>query len=259
MTEPTPQDERREEEKLKREPRDAAFWAQRVERLEVSDVPEGAANVNVQGRREVGALQGFGQLWQKTYQVRLAGIETTPEEVVRVWKEHFPEFQPPNSRFYPSMTGVAPGEVLFISASVGGMPVYTGVRVIYADEESFTVMTPEGHPESGWNTFSAYQDDDGVTVAQIQSLSRANDPIYELGFRIVGSTEQERIWTHVLKSLTAHFGVNEPVTLEKVCLDPKVQWSKVMNVWQNAGARSMLYTMATPIRWIRGLIGRRNP
>jgi hypothetical protein len=64
MTEPTPQDERREEEKLKREPRDAAFWAQRVERLEVSDVPEGAANVNVQGRREVGALQGFGQLWQ---------------------------------------------------------------------------------------------------------------------------------------------------------------------------------------------------
>jgi hypothetical protein len=60
--------------------------------LEVSDVPEGAANVNVQGRREVGALQGFGQLWQKTYRVRLAGIETTPEEVVRIWKEHFSEF-----------------------------------------------------------------------------------------------------------------------------------------------------------------------
>jgi hypothetical protein len=71
MTEPTPQDETREEEKQKPEPRDAAFWAQRVERLEVSDVPEGAANVNVQGRREVGALQGFGQLWQKTYRVRL--------------------------------------------------------------------------------------------------------------------------------------------------------------------------------------------
>ena len=244
-------------EKGEKQPRDAAFWAQRIERLEVSEVPEGAANVNVQGRREVGALQGFGQLWQKTYRVRLAGIEATPEEVVRVWKLHFPEFQPPNSRFYPSMAGVAPGEVLFISASVGGVPVHTGVRVIYADNESFTVMTPEGHPESGWNTFSAYQDD-GVTVSQIQSLSRANDPIYELGFRVVGSTEQERIWTHVLKSLAAHFGVNEPVTLEKVCLDPKVQWSHVMNVWQNAGARSMLYTMAAPTRWIRDLIGRRN-
>jgi hypothetical protein len=171
MTEQTPQDERREK---RPEPRDAAFWAQRIERLEVSDVPERAANVNVQGRREVGALQGFGKLWQKTYRVRLAGIETTPEEVVRVWKKHFPEFQPPNSRFYPSMAGVAPGEVLFISASVGGMPVHTSVRVIYAENESFTVMTPQGHPESGWNTFSAYQDDDDVTVAQIQSLSRGS-------------------------------------------------------------------------------------
>ena len=80
MTEQTPQDEAREEEKQRPEPRDAAFWAQRIERLEVSDVPEGAANVNVQGRREVGALQGFGQLWQKTYRVRLTGIQTTPEE-----------------------------------------------------------------------------------------------------------------------------------------------------------------------------------
>jgi hypothetical protein len=41
MTEPTPQDETREEEKQKPEPRDAAFWAQRIERLEISDVPEG--------------------------------------------------------------------------------------------------------------------------------------------------------------------------------------------------------------------------
>ncbi len=55
------------EEPRKKQPRDAAFWVRWVERLEVSDVPEGAANVNVQGRREVGALQGFGRLWQKTY------------------------------------------------------------------------------------------------------------------------------------------------------------------------------------------------
>jgi hypothetical protein len=233
--------------KGEKQPRDAAFWAQRVERLEVTAVPQGAANVNVQGRREVGALQGFGQLWQKTYRVRLTGAEVTPEEVVQVWKEHFPEFQ-----------GVAPGEVLFISASVGGMPVHTGARVIYADSESFTVMTPEGHPESGWNTFSAYRDEDGVTVAQVQSLARANDPIYELGFRIVGSTEQERIWTHVLKSLAAHFGVNEPVTLEKACVDPKVQWSQIKDVWYNAGARSMIYTMAGPGRWMRGLVRRQN-
>ena len=130
--------------------------------------------------------------------------------------------------------------------------------MIYADEESFTVMTPEGHPESGWNTFSAYTDEDGTTVAPIQSLARANDPIYELGFRVTGATEQERLWTHVLKSLAAHFGVNEPVTLEKVCVDPKVQWSQIKNVWHNAGARSMLYTFAGTGRWVRGLVCRRS-
>lgn len=232
-------------------PRDAAYWAQPVEKLEVSDVPTGATNLNVHGRREVGALQGFGRMWQKTYRVTLAGL--APEEVVRVWKESFPELQPPQSRFYPSLAGVSPGEMLLISASVGGMPVYTGVRVIYADDTSFTVMTPEGHPESGWNTFSAYEDD-GVTIAQIQSLCRANDPVYELGFRIIGSTEQERIWTHVLKSLAARFGVNEPVELERVCVDPKVQWSQAKNLWQNAGARSALHAVSAPARRLRSIL-----
>jgi hypothetical protein len=36
-------------EKGEKQPRDAAFWAQSIERLEVSDMREGAANVNVQG------------------------------------------------------------------------------------------------------------------------------------------------------------------------------------------------------------------
>jgi pimeloyl-ACP methyl ester carboxylesterase len=249
MTDQTPQnEERRGERKPDREPRDAAYWARRVERLEVPDVPEGAVNLNVRARREVGALQGFGQLWRRTYRVELTGADVSPAKVVKVWKERFPEFQPPQNRFYPSMAGVKPGEVLLINATVGGMPVYTGVRVIYADEESFTVMTPEGHPESGWNTFSAHEDESGTTVAQVQSLARANDPIYELGFRIIGSTEQERIWTHVLKSLAAHFGANGPVTLEKVLVDPKVQWSQAKNVRHNAGVRSVLYAMTTPFR-----------
>jgi hypothetical protein len=136
------------------------------------------------------------------------------------------------------------------------MPVYTGVMVLYADEESFTVMTAEGLPEAGWNTFSAYEDEDGTTVAQVQSLARASDPIYELGFRLFGSTEQEKIWIHVLGSLAARFGVSERVQLEKVCVDRNLQWSRIGNVWHNAGARSMVYTMGAPLRWGRTRIGR---
>jgi hypothetical protein len=125
------------------------------------------------------------------------------------------DFQPPNGRFTLRWRASRPERCCSISASVGDMPRHRGVRVIYADNESFTVMTPEGHPESGWNTFSAYRDEDGVTVAQVQSLAWANDPVYEISFREVGAMEQERIWTHVLKSLAAHFGTSEPVTLEK--------------------------------------------
>jgi hypothetical protein len=195
-------------------------------------------------------LQGFGQLWRKTYRIDLSRAQVTPAEVVNIWKERFPEFNPPQSRFHPSLAGVAPGAVLRINASMRGVPVYTGVRVIYADDESFTMMTPEGHPESGWNTFSVYTEDDGRAIAQIQSLARTTDPIYEISFRIVGSSQQEWIWTHVLKSLAAHFGVNESVTIEKVCIDPKLQWSQITNLWYNASVRSIFYTITTPLRWL---------
>lgn len=239
-----------------RNPRDAGFWALGRNVLRVSDVPDGAVNLNVEGRRVIGALQGFGQLWQKTYTVRLTGVDVTPEEVVKVWKREFPSFHPPQSRFYPSLEGVAPGEIMLINASVQGMPVYTGVMVLYSDDVSFTVMTAEGLPEAGWNTFSAYEED-GATVVQIQSLARASDPIYEVGFRLVGSTEQERIWTHVLSTLAARYGVRGQVRLERVCVDPQLQWFRVGNVWHNAGLRSVVYTLASQARRMGEFIHRR--
>ncbi len=235
--------------------RDAANWAGHVETLKVSEVPAGAVNINVDGRRVVGPLQGFGALWQKTYQVRLRGEDLTPTEVIRVWKERFPEFQPPQNRFYPSVAGVAPGEVVLINASLQGLSVGTGVMVLYADEESFTLMTPQGHPESGWVTFSAFQneEDEGVVVAQVQSMARANDPIYELGFKLGGSRAQEQIWTHVLTSLAARFECEQEVGFSKTCVDPKLQWSQAKNIWHNAAMRSMLYTLGAPARWVLGM------
>jgi len=129
--------------------------------------------------------------------------------------------------------------------------------ILYSDDDSFTVMTAEGLPAAGGNTFSAY-DEDGVTLVQIQSLARASDPIYELGFRLFGSTAQERIWTHGLSTLAARFGVREGVQLEKACVDPKLQWFQVGNVWHNAGLRSVLYTMVTQDRILGGLFHRRG-
>jgi hypothetical protein len=216
--------------------------------------------MNVEGRHVVGPLQGFGQLWQKTYQVRLSGVEVTPAEVIKVWKENFPKFQPPENHFYPSLAGVRPGEVIFIDSTLpavpglpGLIPISSGVMVLYTDDESFTVMTPEGFPESGWNTFSAFEKD-GCTVAQVQSIARATDPIYEFGFHFMGGSHlQEETWDYVLRSLAAHFEVEGQVQMVKSCLDSQLQWSEVRNVWYNAAIRTALYT---PVYLLRRLFKR---
>jgi hypothetical protein len=234
-------------------PRDTAYWAKPIGRLNIDQVPTGAISLNVSGRRISGPVQGFGQMWQKTYRVRLEDSAATPAEVVQAWKERLPRYQPTANRFFPSVAGVAPGEVVLINAVVQGMPALTGVLVVYADDEAFTLMTPEGHPESGWVTFSAYRDEAGCVIAQVQSFARANDPVYEVGFCIMGGArQQERIWTHVLVALAADFGVQGHVTLHKTCVDPRRQWSEAKNVWQNAMIRSMLYVLLSPLRRARG-------
>ena len=257
MTEQRPQDETRGEERLPREPRDAAYWARYAETLKVSGVAEGATNINVEGRRAVGPLQGFGKMWQKTYRVPLKGTEVDPAGVITTWKENFPSFWPQNNRFYAPLAGINPGEVALLDVGMpGGVKLSTGVMVLYADEESFSLMTPQGHMFSGWITFSSYRDDDGVTTAQAQVLMRANDPLYELGLRLGGHKMEDEAWQTTLKNLAAHFGVYEPVETEVVCVDPKLQWREYRNVWHNAGIRSALHMASAPLRWRRNRAAR---
>lgn len=162
------------------------------------------------------------------------------------------------------MAGIKPGEVLLIEAKVPPLPglpsilpVATGVLVMYADDISFTVMTPEGHPESGWNTFSVYEED-GVLVAQAQSLCRPTDPMYELFLRVLGSgDQQDKIWIHMLEQLAAHLQVKAEVSLTKVLVDPKLQWSQTKNIWKNAAIRTFFYILGAPFRWLRDLFWRK--
>ena len=122
--------------------------------------------------------------------------------------------------------------------------------VLYADDESFSLMTPEGHPFSGWITFSSFEDE-GTTVAQAQVLMRANDPLYEMGLRMGGHKMEDEMWRKTLENLAAHFGVNEPVETNVVCVDPRLQWSQYRNMWHNAGIRSAIYSITAPLRWRR--------
>ena len=147
------------------------------------------------------------------------------------------------------MAGVAPGEVVLINATLQGLPIDAGVMVLYADDELFTVMTPQGFPESGWNTFSAY-DEDGVTVVQISVPRTSCRSAVRDRFSTHGSRAQEQIWKHVLTSIATHFGIDGQVEISKTCVDPRLQWSEAKNVWHNAGIRTTLYTMSAPLRWV---------
>jgi hypothetical protein len=240
------------------QPRDAAYWAEQVSTLKVTRTPTGALNLNVEGRRVVGPLQGFGQMWQKIYWIVLKGSDVTPTELIKVWKEHFPQFWPKRSHFYPSLTGIAPGEVALINTPIPGglpVPVSTGMFVLYTDEESFTLMTPQGHPASAWITFSAYEEE-GDIIAQINILMRANDPIYEAGLRLMGASGEDRFWQYTLTSLAAYFDMKAPVQIRKSCIDPRLQWSEAKNVWQNAAIRTVMYKMVYPVIWVRKRVWR---
>ena len=239
-------------------PRDAAYWAEQTKTFKVSNAPSGALNLNVEGRQALSPLQGFGQMWQKTYRIRLEGANVQPTEVIKTWKDNFPMFWPKGNRFNAPLTGIAPGEVALLNLSMPiGMRLSTGVMVLYADDESFTLMTPQGHMFAGWITFSSYEDD-GCTIAQSQVLIRANDPMYEIGFRLGGYAKEDRFWQDTLKSLAEYFGVKAPVQTLKVCVDPKLQWSQAKNIWHNSAIRTTLYTVSTPVRWV-GQSLRRKP
>ena len=171
--------------------------------------PMAPPGINVAGKRLASPIQGFGKMWQKTYQVRLPASRVSAQDLIATWKQQFPDFWPEGNHFYGPLTGIAPGEVALIDATLPGrLKLSTGVMVLYADEESFTLMTPQGHMFAGWITFSA-TDDDAETVAQAQVLMRASDPIFELGLMMGGHRQEDGFWQETLGNLARHFDMED--------------------------------------------------
>ncbi|MBN2240743.1 MAG: STAS domain-containing protein [Dehalococcoidales bacterium] len=213
-------------------------WSPMIEHIELGEKPAGALLKNMKNRKVVGPLQGFGALWQKTYSLIVTRPDTGPVEVMAALKQHFPEFQPKYNRFYPTSKGIQPGENVFIDSSTPGGIVSTGVTVLYADDTSFSLITPEGHPEAGWVTFSASQKEEAVLV-KIQGLASASDPVYELAFRMIGAKFQENIWKHVLGKLAKHLDTEDNVKMNKVIIDKSLHWNRSVNIRKNAQLRSL--------------------
>jgi hypothetical protein len=234
--------------------RDAANWAQPVDRRSGAG-GVGARDDAVTGKRVSGPLQGFGQLWQKSFTVRLEGVDLTPQAVIAIWKERFPTFWPKGQRFYAPLSGIAPGEVALLEIEpLPGAPVKlsTGVLVLYADDESFTFMTPEGHTLSAWITFSALRDGD-VTVARAEALERPSDPFDEMAYMLGGNRMNNKFWEATLQNLATHVGVVAPVVdVQVACIDRNRQWRHWRNVRNSATVRSARRTLTAPVRKLTG-------
>ncbi len=234
--------------------RDGDHWAKPVDRLSAEGVA-GAKLDSVTGKRVTGPLQGFGQLWQKTLRVPLEGSSMSPQEVIAVWKEQFATFWPKAGRFYAPLAGIVPGEVALMDLTPApGSPIKlsTGIMVLYADDESFTFTTPEGHALSAWITFSAHRDGD-VTVAQVQALERTSDPFVELAYMLGANRMNDRFWRDTLVNVGRAVGATDPtVVIDVVCVDKRRQWRHASNVRKSAMIRSVGHALAAPVRWIAG-------
>lgn len=232
-------------------------WAQPVRQLKVGAVPHEAINLNVDGRELAGPLKGFGQLWQKTYRIRLENADVSSHELIRIWKARFPEFWPGNNHFYGSVEAIKAGDVALLNlAGPGGSSISTGILVIYADDESFSFMTPQGHIFAGMNTFSAYEEAE-ITIAQIQVLVRASDPVYELGCRLgIAHRQEDLFWHSTLVNLARDVGAtNDQIEQTSACVDPRLQWGEAKNIWHNAAIRTTLHL---PLRVGRRLFDRNS-
>ena len=129
--------------------------------------------------------------------------------------------------------------------------------VLYADHESFTFMTPEGHTLSAWITLLAFSED-GVTVAQAQALERPSDPLDELAYMLGGNRMNDRSWQQTLEALARHVGVAEPqIETQRTCVDSPRRWRHVRNLRHSATIHSAISTVTAPVPWVGRRVARR--
>jgi len=223
-------------------PRDAEYWAAKVDRVHVSDDLR-AYGYNIEGRRIAGPMNGFGRMWQRTYTADI-GTAATPERVVADWRAHFGDYWPTMGHFHGTVSAIKPGDVAL--ASAGGVP--TGIMVLYADDTSFTFITPEGHVVAALITFSCETSESGGTVAQIRMLLRSSDPIFEAMWPLLGRGE-DIFWRRTLNNLAAAHGVYDvTVRAHTECVDRRRLWKNWFNVRYNAGIHTIAHALTGPLR-----------
>jgi len=203
-------------------------------------------NLDIDGVQVQGPTEGFGSLWRKRYWVRLTGCPSTPTEIVHTWREHFGEFWPGRNSFFGPSGTLDPGDIgLMQLETPGGVQLSSGVIVLDARPESFTLISPEGHIFAGVITFSSFRSG-GEPVVQIEIVFRAGDPLFEIGMRLFGHRQEDEFWQQVLATVAGHFGVAGKPEMHAQLLDRRFQWSQAGNITRNALIRSVILRSTAP-------------
>ena len=219
-----------------------AGWAKSVDRLSLSDIPQGTMNINVEGRRLSAPVNGFGRLWEKRYRLHLAETDLYPRQIIAIWRSEFADFWPKgNHLFTAGKAPVTPGTAALLNLNLpGGLVLATGLMIIYTDDTSFGFMTAEGHILSGWITFSSFRSPAGMVI-QVHPVFRASDPLMELGLRLGAASQEDHFWQETLRNLARRLGTHGDVAQQNLLIDPHVQFNRLTNLRHNAAIRSSLY------------------
>lgn len=150
------------------------------------------------------ASQGHGPLWQRQYTARLRGSTLSPENVIQLLRENFPDFSPEGLAAFSNdkSTPLAPGDEMKVVIQGYGE---CGVRVVHLESHSLTLRTLEGHFEAGRITFGAYSENEELVV-RIRSRARSAGRLRHIGYKLLGQKLQEQTWRVFLERVVEKIG-----------------------------------------------------
>ena len=117
-------------------------------------------------------------------------------------------------------------------------------------DNMYCIGTADRKPEAGPALEWPQETPGDQTVAQVQVLIRAPDPLMEIALRLGGHKQEDIFWQQTLGNLARYFGVAAKPETRLVCLDRRVVWRKAGNMRYNPMFKMVAYTLGAPLRMI---------
>ena len=150
------------------------------------------------------ADQGHGPLWQRDYWAAVRESTLSPEEIVQLLRERFPEFSPEKLAAFSNdkSTPLGVGDEMKVFIQGYGE---CAVRVVHLEPRSLTLRTLEGHFEAGRITFGAYYDGESL-IFRVRSRARSVDRLRHAGYKLLGQKMQGQTWITFIERVVEKTG-----------------------------------------------------